>query len=337
MRLLVAGPPCAGKTAFAEQFAAATGAQVVDYDSIAAEFGSTGWDHPEDIRRLVRSEYDRRVDTLDGPVVVIRSAPTSAERAHWAQRINADQVIVLDVPADVAKYRAGVDGRPEWTGDAIDRWWSNYQPTGPQLAERPERVTESPTEWSTMGTETEKVKEPQAETANPPAQGEVPRPETGKPAETAPENPPSTEKLPDDHPVVIALRKANQEAAAARAKIKEFEDKDKSELDKAIEAAAAAVKAQAETELENQRLKAAVKFGLSEDDLALLGDGPADGFMARAEALAARLAVSTPQPNPIVGQAADAAGSIDEQIAAAQKAGDVNRVIHLQNQKLARN
>lgn len=40
------------------------------------------------------------------------------------------------------------------------------------------------------------------------------------------------ERLPDDHPVVKALAKANKEAEAARLKVKEFEDAQKGELEK---------------------------------------------------------------------------------------------------------
>lgn len=198
-----------------------------------------------------------------------------------------------------------------------------------------------------MGTESAE-KATEAEQANPPAekatadstastegaatQEQAPR----VPAETATENSTEVGQLPDDHPVVVALKKANQEAAAARAKVKGFEDKDKSELERALDAATEAETATAAANLENERLKAAVEFGLSTQDLALLGDGPAEGFRDRAKALAERLkTVPSLRPDPNAGQETDPAGSLDEQIVEAQKAGDVQRVIHLQNQKLA--
>lgn len=57
---------------------------------------------------------------------------------------------------------------------------------------------------------------------------------------TGDEQPPSTsdERLPDDHPAVVALAKANKEAEAARLKVKEMEDRDKSELQRAQDAVA---------------------------------------------------------------------------------------------------
>jgi len=195
--------------------------------------------------------------------------------------------------------------------------------TPPVTGESPAVTATTPPVTGTNTPEPAEQTPPAVTASTPPVTGET-------------ENQSSIENLPDDHPVVIALRKANKEAADARAKVKEFEDRDKSELDLALEAAAEAGKAKAEAELENQRLRAAVDFGLSPEDLALLGDGPADGFRDRAKALAERLATTSgPRPNTIVGQQPDAAGSIDEQIAIAQKAGDVRQVIHLQNQKLA--
>ena len=155
------------------------------------------------------------------------------------------------------------------------------------------------------------------------------------PAETASGAAPD-HKLPDDHPVVKALAKANAEAATSRKRLQELEDRDKSELDRARDAATQAETDRAALETQNARLQAAVKFGLSEDDLALLGDGPAEGFMERAAALAERLKSVAARPDPNAGSTADAAGSLDERIAAAQKAGDVNAVLRLQNQKLAK-
>lgn len=46
---------------------------------------------------------------------------------------------------------------------------------------------------------------------------------------------PSGDRLPDDHPVVKALAKANKEAEQARLKVKEFEDRDKTEIERASE------------------------------------------------------------------------------------------------------
>lgn len=178
-----------------------------------------------------------------------------------------------------------------------------------------------------------------AETADNPTLGTRPgSTETVDTTETVVTEPTEFEHLPENHPVLVALRKANDKARAAEAKVKSFEDRDKSELELANETVANEQNAREAAENELRRYRAAVKYRLSDEDLDLLGTGTDEEIDARAKRLGelANAAGSAPKPNPVVGQATESAGSIDEQIAAAQKAGDVTRVIHLQNQKLAR-
>lgn len=125
MITLVCGPPCAGKTTLASSLGAS---EVVDYDAIAHEYGSVGWDHTPEIRSKVRAEVERRLASISGDAVVIRSAPDPVTRLDLAERIKADKVLVLDIPAEEAKMRAEADGRPEWTSEAIDNWWRRYSP-----------------------------------------------------------------------------------------------------------------------------------------------------------------------------------------------------------------
>lgn len=178
-----------------------------------------------------------------------------------------------------------------------------------------------------------------AETADNPTPGpESGSAETVDATETVVTEPAEFEHLPDNHPVLVALRKANDRARAAEAKVKTFEDRDKSELELATETATSEQAAREAAENELRRYRAAVKYRLSDEDLDLLGTGTDEEIDARAKRLAAlaNAAGSAPKPNPVVGQTTGDAGSIDEQIAAAQLAGDTARVIHLQNQKLTK-
>lgn len=86
--------------------------------------------------------------------------------------------------------------------------------------------------------------------------------------------------------------KANADAAR---KLQEIEDANKTEQQKLEERAAAAEAKATSTETELARLKAAVKFGLAEGDLDLLGSGTPDEIEERAEKLAARLADASAQ------------------------------------------
>lgn len=130
-----------------------------------------------------------------------------------------------------------------------------------------------------------------------------PEPEKGTGEEAADSQ---HERLPDDHPVVKALRKANEEAAAARRKVKEYEDANLTELERA-QSDRDAEKARADAAVsEAARLRAALRHGLSEDDLDLIGDGTPEEIEQRAEKLAARIGAEKSErdrsPDPRLGR-----------------------------------
>lgn len=74
---------------------------------------------------------------------------------------------------------------------------------------------------------------------------------------------PDDGRLPDDHPAVKALAKANAEAEKFRLRVKEFEDRDKSEAEKAAEEAAELKKALTDAEARAVRFELALNHGLS--------------------------------------------------------------------------
>lgn len=87
------------------------------------------------------------------------------------------------------------------------------------------------------------------------------------------------------------------------AKFDEIEESQKTEQQKLADKAAAAEAKAAEKDAELARVKAAVKHGLTEEDLDLLGThGTAEEIDARAEKLAARIkAADTNKPKPDFG------------------------------------
>lgn len=135
-----------------------------------------------------------------------------------------------------------------------------------------------------------------------------------------------------------------KENAAAALRLAEIEEASKTAEQKAADAAQVTVKERDNALAEAARLRAAVKFGLSEDDLAHLDGIPAERVEAIAEWVAGRTAapVKLPAAPPAagtqgntgtpIGQGGD---DIDAQIKAAQSAGDWRRAMSLTNSKLA--
>lgn len=98
---------------------------------------------------------------------------------------------------------------------------------------------------------------PETEPADPPEPTPTPEPTgTG-------DAPATGDRLPDDHPVVKALKKANEEAAAARKKVKEYEDQGKSETQRLNDDLAAQRKRADEAETKALRLEVAAAKGLN--------------------------------------------------------------------------
>lgn len=133
--------------------------------------------------------------------------------------------------------------------------------------------------------------------------------------------------------------KANADKAK---RFEEFEESQKTELQKHADAAEKAKAEAAITAAELARVKAAVKHGLTEDDLELLGThGTPEEIDARAERLAARIkTVEANKPKPDFGGGdrgtnVPASDSLDGEIAAATAAGNFQLAIALKQQRAA--
>ena len=139
-----------------------------------------------------------------------------------------------------------------------------------------------------------------------------------------------------------------KENAAAALRLAEIEEASKTAEQKAADAAQVTVKERDNALAEAARLRAAVKFGLSEDDLAHLDGIPADRVEAIAEWVASRTTapVKLPAAPPAAGTQGNVgkpigSGSEAEQLAqgidAATKAGRHAEAIHLKRQLSALN
>lgn len=135
--VLVAGPPCAGKTTYARE-RLEPGDLLLDADPLYAAL-SGGQEHDRApgiwpfvwagfygvLRELPRHRFERRT------VWVVQGVPRRRERDRY-RHLNAADVVVLETPADECRRRARArfgDGHrlDEYVG-LIDRWWADYQP-----------------------------------------------------------------------------------------------------------------------------------------------------------------------------------------------------------------
>lgn len=235
MRILIAGPPCSGKSTLARQLAQLHNAEVIDFDLIAVALGSPDpHDHPPEIKRRAEAEYQSRLACLSGPAVVVRSAPERSDRESLADAIGANRVIVLDVSADEAKRRAVATNRPSWTADAIDRWWRKYQPSPPEGDPKPQEGTMPETEE----TETEEFDEERAKA-----------------------------KIAKANAEAANLRKRAKEAedklATLESRIEELDGKDKSEVEKLSTKLAETERKAQEAEQRAMRAEVAASKGLT--------------------------------------------------------------------------
>lgn len=180
------------------------------------------------------------------------------------------------------------------------------------------------------------------------------------PPPAPPADPPADPKDPDppvaggDSDEIKKLRresagyrvKAKEEAEqreALEAKLKAYEDKDKSDLELALSRAETAERerdearqATGDTNRELWRYRAAAKYSVPEDLVDLIGGDTEEETFERAERLGTRIASPAepgrraPPPSPPRGARRDPAEpSVDEQLAAAEKAGDWAAVARL--------
>ena len=127
-KIVIAGPPCSGKTTFAHQHALA-GDQILDYDVVHAELtGLPLYVHDESqIARTVDLFGTRALGMRQG--WIIRTAPTAAARRSAREAANA-RSIVLEVWPGECLERLERSGRPEVAKARlrlyVDEWWRQY-------------------------------------------------------------------------------------------------------------------------------------------------------------------------------------------------------------------
>lgn len=122
---LITGPPGAGKNTYIDKHKK-DGDFIFDFDELRAQYPHMTLDQLKAMRETIYGS----LQTLDRDAWVIQCIAKPEKRTEIAQKIGAEEVVVLETPADVAKERVRERGRePERNGDvfaAIDEWWSQY-------------------------------------------------------------------------------------------------------------------------------------------------------------------------------------------------------------------
>lgn len=117
---LIVGPPGAGKSTYATEQAAQTGGVVIDYDNFLAIAPDA------DTAERWRMEAEGRAHELGKDVFVVRTLAKADERAAAAERIKADETVVLLTSAEVSKARVSKRDGNDSKHEAIDAWWQDY-------------------------------------------------------------------------------------------------------------------------------------------------------------------------------------------------------------------
>lgn len=129
--VVLAGPPCAGKTTLAYHVAK-QGDVVLDYDEVARSMGSpVRWLHPEPYRTGAEQELQAQLahahaHPSDATCWLLRTAPHPTTRMALAQAWQA-QVYLLNPGERECRRRAKAEARPAGTGQRIGEWHHRYR------------------------------------------------------------------------------------------------------------------------------------------------------------------------------------------------------------------
>jgi dephospho-CoA kinase len=132
---LITGPPGAGKNTYVEENKK-DGDVVLDFDILRELAGGS-----IERAKVMREAFENDLQNYDTDVWVIRCVADAKARTELAERLKAEQVVVVETPADVAKERVVSRGREPERNDevfsAIDNWWSQYGVVESDLIVRP--------------------------------------------------------------------------------------------------------------------------------------------------------------------------------------------------------
>lgn len=129
--VLVAGPPCSGKSTYVRDHAGPDDA-VIEFERYVETASPTGDRY--DVSPAVRAEAARRwhaeiKDVADAPgrTWVIWAAPRRADRGRFRAQFNAEVIVMMASPATCME-RVRQQRPPAWAG-YVRRWFEDFEPS----------------------------------------------------------------------------------------------------------------------------------------------------------------------------------------------------------------
>jgi predicted kinase len=126
--ILVAGPPCGGKTTYVRNHAKAEDVQI-DFDSLVEEEGTGRYDQAPDVLRRARQRWRDALDavTPEQTAWVIWSAPRRMDRGRFRAQYGAEVVVVM-APEALCMERAKAERPPIWQR-YVRSWFREWAPS----------------------------------------------------------------------------------------------------------------------------------------------------------------------------------------------------------------
>lgn len=153
---LVCGPPGAGKSTWVRENAGSDDL-VIDLDEIR-RFTSSDEQAKEFRKHLEDDAHKHPAD-----VYVVRTLADPVARGEVAARVQADRVVVLETPGDIASQRALERDGDDSMAEPIRRWWETYQPREGEVIVRPDMGDNLPDKEVNSMTENVNVQDAKAE------------------------------------------------------------------------------------------------------------------------------------------------------------------------------
>lgn len=119
---LIVGAPGVGKTTFAQKLAQENDGIVIDLDEYRKAAPT------EEIAQKWRLDAENAAHSFGKDVYVVRTLADAKERAEAAERMKADETIVLMTSPEIAKKRVTSRDGDDSKHEAITQWWNTFKP-----------------------------------------------------------------------------------------------------------------------------------------------------------------------------------------------------------------